>query len=476
MPVMRKHFHKILFVSTIAVMAIILMQTVTGIVKLKPLHGAVTETEKPKLTFKSYADGTFQDSLENYCRNHSGFREWLIRAYNQYLWSCFKETSNATVVCGKDGWLFEETHVRDYYESLMYKYADDNDKMRKIFETEVQRFKKVQELLEEHNVHLFLVIAPCKDAIYPEYLPKNATYLRPDGLHAYDYYKKRFDETGVNYIDFVSLFRNIKDSVDYPLFPSCGTHWSNIASVYAFDSILRYMEVIGNQNLINLDVGERYQAETRDPDNDLEIILNLAFPIKSRPNIYADVGIRKDSTAVKPNFLIVGDSYYFNIAGSTPIWEIFQKYIYWYYNSTIYGDDEHTSTLEVDYEQELMRPDYIMLIYNPVTLYEFSSYFLPRALLHLCYDQTVIDSAAHKMMKEIKFYGYPDYPEFLKVAQKSNRSIDEVLYDNVIYMFRTDPEHFFGELSGDQLPVSRNKDLTRIRKNSIFARSKSLKE
>ena len=476
MPVMRKHFHKILFVSTIAVMAIILMQTVTGIVKLKPLHGAVTETEKPKLTFKSYADGTFQDSLENYCRNHSGFREWLIRAYNQYLWSCFKETSNATVVCGKDGWLFEETHVRDYYESLMYKYADDNDKMRKILETEVQRFKKVQELLEEHNIHLFLVIAPCKDAIYPEYLPKNATYLRPDGLHAYDYYKKRFDETGVNYIDFVSLFRNIKDSVDYPLFPSCGTHWSNIASVYAFDSILRYMEVIGNQNLINLDVGERYQAETRDPDNDLEIILNLAFPIKSRPNIYADVGIRKDSTAVKPNFLIVGDSYYFNIAGSTPIWEIFQKYIYWYYNSTIYGDEEHTSTLEVDYEQELMRPDYIMLIYNPVTLYEFSSYFLPRALLHLCYDQTVIDSAAHKMMKEIKFYGYPDYPEFLKVAQKSNRSIDEVLYDNVIYMFRTDPEHFFGELSGDQLPVSRNKDLTRIRKNSIFARSKSLKE
>lgn len=473
---MRKHFHKILFVSTIAVMTIILMQTVTGIVKLKPLHGAVTETENPKLTLQSYVDGTYQDSLENYCRNHSGFREWLIRAYNQYVWSCFRETTNATVVRGKDGWLFEETHVRDYYESLMYKYAEDNDKMRKIFETEVQRFKKVQELLEEHNVHLFLVIAPCKDAIYPEYLPKNATYLRPDGLHAYDYYKKRFDETGVNYIDFVSLFRNIKDSVDYPLFPSCGTHWSNIASVYAFDSILRYMEVLGDQNLINLDVGERYQAETRDPDNDLEIILNLAFPIKSRPNIYADVGIREDSTAVKPNFLIVGDSYYFNIAGSTPIWEIFQKYIYWYYNSTIYGDDEHTSTLEVDYEQELMRPDYIMLIYNPVTLYEFSSYFLPRALLHLCYDQTVIDSAAHKMMKEIKFYGYPDYPEFLKVAQKSNRSIDEVLYDNVIYMFRTDPEHFFGELSGDQLPVSRNKDLTRIRKNSIFARSKSLKE
>ena len=470
---MRKHFHKILFFSTIVIMVIFLIQTVTGVVKLEPLHGVTIETEKPKLTLKNYTDGSFQNEAENYLREHFGFREWLIRGYNQFLWSCFRKSNNSTVVRGKKDWLFEEIHVRDYYESLMYKYVDDDsDKMRSIFETEVQRFKKVQELLEEHNIHLFLVIAPCKDAIYPEYLPKNKTYIRPDGLHAYDYYKKRFDETGVNYIDFVSYFRNIKDSVDYPLFPSGGTHWSNIASVYAFDSILRYMEVLGNQNLINLDVGERYPAETRDPDNDLEKVLNLAFPIKSQPNIYADVSVTMDSTAVKPNFLAVGDSYFFNIAGSTPIWEIFQKYLYWYYNSTIYGDDEHTTTLEVDIEQELMRPDYIMLIYNPVTLYEFSSYYLPRALLHLCYDQATIDSVAHKRMREIKFYGYPEYSEYLEIAQKSNRSIEDVLYDNVLYMFRTDPEHFFDELKDDRLPVSRNKDLARIRKNAIFARSK----
>ncbi len=119
-----------------------------------------------------------------------------------------------------------------------------------------------------------------------------------------------------------------------------------------------------------------------------------------------------------------------------------------------------------------MRPDYIMLIYNPVTLYEFSSYYLPRALLHLCYDQAAIDSAAHKMMREIKFYSYPEYSEYLSIAKKSNRSIDDVLYDNVLFLFRTNPEDFFGELSDNQLPVSRNKNLARIRKNAIFARSK----
>ena len=75
-------------------------------------------------------------------------------------------------------------------------------------------------------------------------------------------------------------------------------------------------------------------------------------------------------------------------------------------------------------------------------------------------------------MREIKFYGYPEYSEYLAIAKKSNRSIDDVLYDNVLFMFRTNPEEFFGELSNDQLPASRNKNLARIRKNAIFARSK----
>ena len=98
---MKKNLHRTLFVSTLAILVLILIQTFTGFIPVKSLRGVSIETEKPKLTFKGYVDGSFQNNLENYCREHCGFREWLRRFYNQYLWTCFKETNNTTVVLGK---------------------------------------------------------------------------------------------------------------------------------------------------------------------------------------------------------------------------------------------------------------------------------------------------------------------------------------------------------------------------------------
>jgi len=239
---MLKHFYKILLISTIAVLILFLAQTVTGFFTLMPLNGVTTEAEKPKLTLKSYADGSFQSDVDRYLKDHFGFRECLIRFYNQYLWNCFHETNNATVMRGKGQWLFEEVSVRDYYESLMYKYAADTTEMKQILETEALRMWKVQELLKEYNIHIFVDINPGKHLIYPEFLPENRSFFHPEGFRAYDYYIKRFDELGIHYIDNVAIFKAIKDSVDYPLFYEKGTHWSNIAIYLISENPEGYLE------------------------------------------------------------------------------------------------------------------------------------------------------------------------------------------------------------------------------------------
>ena len=95
------------------------------------------------------------------------------------------------------------------------------------------------------------------------------------------------------------------------------------------------METLGNRNITNINIGEKYYAKTREPDDDLEQLLNLSFKIKSKPNLYADVTTIEDSTAVKPYFIVIGDSFFWTISYNIPLNNIFSKTPYWYYNSTI---------------------------------------------------------------------------------------------------------------------------------------------
>lgn len=454
--------HKILFVGTIVVLALLLVQTFTSIVHVKPLAGVTVETEKPKLTLANYADGSFQNDLENYCREHCGFREWFIRVYNQFRWSLFRETGNATVMRGKDNWLFEDVYVRDHYESLMYKYTDDTAGMRTVCETDALRLWKVQQLLEELGVHIFVNINPGKDVIYPEFLPENRSFTHPEGFRAYDFYIKRFDELGIHYIDNVAIFKEMKGSVDYPLFYEKGTHWSNIASVHVFDSVLRYMEALGGQRLHRLEIGEKYQAKARKPDKDLEELLNLVFPMKSSPYWYVDVNVRADSMADKPVFLTIGDSYFWNFTSSVPFQDLFRYYPYWYYNYMVYFDSANTSTLDLNLEQELMRADYIMLNYGTASLYELGSRFLPRALLHLCYDKSSIDAAAARLINHIKSDS-ERYASIKKDVERNHEDLEEALYRIAIYLISENPEDYLEDLQGHKMPVSRNKDLVILR-------------
>lgn len=55
-------------------------------IKMKPLDGSVVKTELPKLTYHTYANEAFQKDFENYCRANFGFREVILRLYNQHLY------------------------------------------------------------------------------------------------------------------------------------------------------------------------------------------------------------------------------------------------------------------------------------------------------------------------------------------------------------------------------------------------------
>ena len=74
---------------------------------MKPLNGVTTkETSKPQFGLEAYRSGSFGKETETYASQHFGFREPVIRLYNQYLWDFYRKTYAHDVVAGKQGWLY----------------------------------------------------------------------------------------------------------------------------------------------------------------------------------------------------------------------------------------------------------------------------------------------------------------------------------------------------------------------------------
>lgn len=436
----------ILCLLTLGALILVYVQDRTLMFKFKKLEGVYYEPRPTVLSMNNIRDYSFQENLEENIRYNFGFREPLIRLYNQYVWDFYHQSSNHTVKVGKDDWLFGWDDVSNYYDGAEYRYTNDNRLMKGPLDLECARLYKVQHILDEYGVFLFVSLLPSKAFVFPEYLPKNPKPLRAD-FHAIEYLPRVFDSLGINYINIEQIFEDQKGKVDYPLFPKTGMHWSHLAAEHAFDTTLRYIEHASNTKLLHYTYGEKYTDDPKFPDADLEAIMNLMRPIKPNINYYSDVEVVADNTAKKPTFLVIGDSFFWNISGSVPLKQIFRKHQYWYYNSSIHFNSQYTHTSQVDYLSEILNSDIIDLSYSPRQLYIFSDGFLPKALLYLTHEDSEIDSTLNALAATIE---KESDEERMLAAQDS--------------LFSS-PELFFPDLAQEDIPATRNSRITEILKS-----------
>lgn len=440
---MRKTIPTILCLLTMALLFLIFAQERTSVFKLQPLNGVYVDVPNPEFNIKSFSSGTYQANLEKHLRYHFGFREVLIRFYNQYAWDFFHKPFNQTIKLGREDWLYGKREFDNYFISYMYQITPDRSVMKAKFDKEAARLYKVQRILDEYDVFLFMTLLPGKEFVYPEYMPEfDGTMKEP--FHAIEYYPKVFDSLGVRYIDVLKVFKDWKGKVDFPLYPKTGGHWSFVASAMAFDTIIRYVERESGMNLRNIQVGDAYPGETMIPDNDLENLLNLFRPIKPNQNYYADTQVILDSTAVKPEFIIIGDSYFWNWTKSVPLASVFSHYSYWYYNSTVYYNSRGSHTRDLDILKEVLNAKIIDLSYSPVQLYVFSNGFLPKALLYLTHEDAEIEAKLDE------------------IAATMDDDTEEEKRKSAMDLLFSSPEDYFPDLAADGVPSTRNSRIGEI--------------
>lgn len=455
--------HKIFCIITLVCLLLYPLQQVTRFLPLKPLQGVEDIAERPSFSLSGCCSGDWQTAAEKHTSQHFGFREWAIRIYNQYQWTFYRHSTVESVMVGKKNprsrngrYLYERYFVEEYYESRMYKYTQNAEELLQNFDREASRLAKVQQILESQGVYLFVVVPPGKEFIYPEYLPSRDTMTRPKGPTAYERYLPLFGKYGVRHLDMAAWLRRIKDSVPYQVMPQTGTHWSNIAATYAFDSIVRYMEQLAGTDMSDFRLGTPWYDKSRHPDHDLEKLLNLVFPLPSPPDMYLPVEMVQVRPA--PRMMVIGDSFFWNIIYNYPLDEIVD-WRYWYYYSTVYGPGNYQSSARnCNLVDELLQSRFVMLNYCTAQLYDLGNGFITDALLNLCYNPQQIDSTLDAIMNSMR--NTPQWMESLhQKSSEKHLPLDSVMLEDAGYLLYQNPEEYLPELRGVTLPESRNSKL-----------------
>lgn len=430
---------KILFALTAVLLFVSAIQKETKLFTLEPLTGVSFLTSRPELGFESYRTGQYQSQAESYIKENFGFREPLIRLYNQFQFDAFRKIYNKDIVVGKDGWLYFIQHANEYYGTEIYRWYDTNEEACAQFDREAQRMWKLRGILKDYNVDFMVFMAPQKGFVYPEHLPdreKDTTTVS-----AREYYSARFDEYDFPYIEMTKWFIDIKeaDTLPYSLFPQTGAHW-DFSAALATDSLLRFMGDLKGVSLPKLHFGPLREStdETKHGDYDIENLANLMRPL---PHSYdrlldAEVTYSVDSTTTQPSAIFVGTSFLMRMYYFVPFSEIFPNSQYWYYNSTVYsGKNYKTMTYvnKLDVLSELLETDYVVWFTEGDQMCKASFGFVELALVKLCFDEETLDVRRRQLMDSL-----------------------DVTYARAADLIMHDPERYLPELAGDSIPTVRN--------------------
>ena len=399
----RTAYDRVLFVVMMVLLFLPLLQAHVLHIPLKPLNGVVVETEQPELSLASLQSGDYAQQKEAYVGEHFGFREPVIRLYNQYLWDCYKKTYAHDVVAGKCGWLYTPESVRDYYGTEMLRWQHSPKVAQQRFDLDVKYMNWVRTILKENDVELLAFIAPEKSYLYPEYLPERE--FDTTTFRACDYFTDRFNETGFPCIEMTSWFHQMRECVDYPLIPQTGAHWV-FPAVYAADSLFRFMGDLKGIEFPELKIGELHESDNHGADNDLEQLLNLLLPIRKRDGYSptAEVTVERGSNQVKPKVLFVGNSFMWGITNHIPMREVFDEVEFWYYFSTAYtGDPLEPSGQVVDYNllEKLLDFDYIVWFTTANQLNKGTMGFAQSAILTLGVEDSIRQAYIDRIMDTI---------------------------------------------------------------------------
>ena len=385
-----KLLYIILFALLISFLFLPMIQEHYKPFKSKPLNGVNFVTEFPELSFETFSNGKYQSQLEKYTSENFGFREFVIRLYNQYIWSCYHKTYSHFLIPGKGNWLFYTEAVNDYYGTEQKKWYKTPENAKDWFDKNTKLMCQLRNVLKEYDIEFLSFMAPSKPFVYPEHLPEREKDTTT--INAMEYYDNSLTEAGFPHIEMTKWFRAMRDTLPYPVFPNMDMHWQ-FTAVYGYDSLFRLMNSLNDFGIPKIKYGKP-QPYFDDFQND-EATLNLMFPIKNKNTDYKlDVEIECNENCRKPKVLFVGDSFIWGLDEHLPWDQLMDDIEILFYNSSVFKGFDRTKYKKEDINllRDILRADYVVFYTSGHQWYRASYDFVEEALLALCVSDSVMEA------------------------------------------------------------------------------------
>lgn len=396
----------------------------------KPLYGAIEQVESPELTPSGWFGETFQQNAESFLNQHFGFRNMLVRIYNQLKFCLYDQTSANSVVIGKDNYLYEENYIKAYYGR---DFIGDSTISKR-----VERLKKLQDTLRDINKTFIVALAPGKAQFYPDYIPD---YLRGEKrITNYEAFLNEAEKQGLEIIDFNRWFLDMKDTSAFPLYPKTGIHWSHYGMNLSLDSLLSYIENHQAADVPDLHFSEVQLSDSlHEPDQDIEQGMNLLLPIEKFPLAYNHFTVR-DQNKEKLKVMVISDSFFWALYNKGVMSELFDDGEFWYYNRQIFqpSADAPYQPIQVDLRDEILEKDVIVLLTTDANLPDFPWEFDEKAYKALFENDSLIQA---RRLAKIRGYMHaiknsPDWLEDVAAkARERNIPLDSMIRLDAMYMY-----------------------------------------
>lgn len=297
--------------------------------KLGGLQGAYLLSTMPKLTTTSFLNQNFQDSTAIYLKHQTPFRAELIKVRNQIDYSLHKKI-NTILTLGKDNYIFDPSYIKAIRGE---DYLDDE-----VLNNKITSILKTKTILDSLNIPMLICLAPNKANFYSEKLIP--TPIKVEATN-HNYLKKNLLKNGINFIDFDSIFNELKTTSKYPLIPKYGAHWSTFGAYLSANILFDKLNSITKKTTSSLILDSVYiTTKVKYTDDDYLPSLNLLEKLKSPPMAYPVVNFNIKN---KLNALIISDSFFWNFYDlDIPKNSLTQNSELWYYNKTKFDIDKNT--------------------------------------------------------------------------------------------------------------------------------------